>query len=454
MSNIFIGILLMISLIGLIVYAVRGKNLMVGFFVMSVLWVVLALVGNAIEPASSMSGKSAFDIIKAVFQTGPEGYASSILVNIYFGAFFGRVLIDTGIASTLIRKVVELGGDKPKVTMVLLNIIVALCFTSMTGIGPVMAIAVIALPIMQALAIPSDIMLFAFMGSIMSGILCNVTNFKQYQGILDSLQSGKFAEPAYSFSQYFNFGVIAMIIAFIIVMIVSCRAFDKRKASHAWAAITPNNGEVKEDAPAISWLSVILPVLIVVISGSKISVIPAFIISAVYALLTCGKLKGGWESICRMLSKQFNDGSVDVAPMIGFLLTLSMFSAAATYAGPYFEALIGGIFPRSALGLTILLAILMPLGFFRGPTNLVGCGTALAVIILSLADWPVMFIYPLFSITTIVPEHFDITQSWVAWGLGYTHVSSKDYMKYTIPTGWVTGAILCFVNFAMYGGLV
>lgn len=451
MSEVLIGILLVISLAGMIYYAVKGKNLMVGFTIISTVWLIICLIGNGITPNPSMTKLSVMDVIKSVYQTGPEGYAKSILVNIFFGAFFGRVLIDTGIASTLIRKVVELGGDKPKVTMVLLNLVVALCFTSMTGIGPVISIAVIALPIMQALSIPSDIALFSFMGSIMSGILWNITNFKQYQGILDGMAKGMFAEPAYTFAQYTPFGITAMVFAFVVIMLVSCLALDKKKKSHAWAAATPETS-AKEAAPAISWIAVVLPVLLV--SLFKIAVIPAFIIAALYALLVCGKFKGGYEKVCQMLAKEFTDGSVDVAPMIGFLLTLSMFNSVAVYAGPYFKALVGGIFPTSALGISLLMAVLIPLGFFRGPTNLVGCGTAIAVVILQITSWPVAFIYPLFSVTTIVPQHLDITQSWVAWGLGYTHVSSKDYMKYTILTGWVIGAVLCLVNFAMYGGLV
>ncbi|WP_305151169.1 hypothetical protein [uncultured Dubosiella sp.] len=424
MSSIIIGILLLLSLIGLIYYAVKGKNLMVGFLIITTLWLVLVLVGNALSPNPQMADMSVIDIIGNVYQAGPEGYAKSILVNIFFGAFFGRVLIETGIASTLIRKVVELGGDKPKITMGLLCFVVLLCFTSMTGIGPVIAIAVIALPIMQALGIPSSIALFSFMGSIMCGILANVTNFKQYQGILDGMEPGKFADAAYTFQDYFHFGAIAAVVAFAIVMIVSCVALSKHAKSHAWAAVTPNS-QPQGDAPAISWISVILPILLVVIC--KLQVIPAFFVSALFALLTCGKLKNGYDKIAQLISKLFTDGSVDVAPMIGFLLTLAMFNNVAVYAGPYFEAIIGDIFPHSVLGLTLLMAVLIPAGFFRGPTNLVGCGTAVAVVILgATSNLPVTFLYPLFAITTIVPQHLDITQSWVPGDLAIRKSARRD----------------------------
>ena len=101
-----------------------------------------------------------------------------------------------------------------------------------------------------------------------------------------------------------------------------------------------------------------------------------------------------------------------------------------------------------------MFAILTPLGFFRGPMNLVGCGAALLAVIVSITAWPVEFLYPLFAVTTIAPQHLDVTQSWVAWGLGYTKVSTKDYMKMSIPTGWIIGVILCTIVFILYGNLV
>jgi H+/gluconate symporter-like permease len=142
-----LGLILILTFCGMIWYCVKGYNLMVGFFIMSVLWVAIAFIGNAITPNPTMADKSVIDVLTNVFQTGPENYGKSILVNIFFGAFFGRVLIDTGIAATLIRKVVELGGDKPRITMTLLCIVTALIFTSMTGIGPVISIAVFGNPI-------------------------------------------------------------------------------------------------------------------------------------------------------------------------------------------------------------------------------------------------------------------------------------------------------------------
>ena len=129
--NVIIGIIMILSFLGMVWYCVKGFNLMVGFAIMATFWTALALVGNAFSPTSGMEGKTFIQVLEYVYAEGPAGYAKSILVNVFFGAFFGRVLVDTGIAATLIRKVVELGGDKPRITMALLCIVTAIIFMSM-----------------------------------------------------------------------------------------------------------------------------------------------------------------------------------------------------------------------------------------------------------------------------------------------------------------------------------
>lgn len=444
--NVVIGVIMILSFLGMVWYCVKGYNLMVGFAVMATFWTVLGLVGNAVSPNSAMEGKSLIDVLTYVYADGPAGYAKSILVNVFFGAFFGRVLVDTGIAATLIRKVVELGGDKSRITMTLLCIVTAVIFMSMTGIGPVISIAVIVLPIMLSLGVPAPVAMFSFMGSIMAGIFGNIVNFNQYQTIYAGFNE---AAGSYTYNDYFRIGIIFMIVALVVVLVVANVSMNK-KVRHSWAATT---SKPRDNAPAISWISVILPVLGVVLF--HIPIILGFCLSGIYALATTGKMKGSYTDICRRFAKLFTDGSIDVAPMVGFLLALAMFNNAASYAAPYFTVILGRFVPTTAIALAIVFAVLTPLGFFRGPMNLVGCGTAiLAVVIATLPNAPVAFLYPLFAVTTIAPQHLDITQSWVAWGFGYTKVAARDYMKMSIPTGWIVGIICCAAVFVLYGGLM
>lgn len=443
MSDIMIGILLVISFFFMVWYCVKGYNLMVGFAIMATVWMGLALVGNTLSPNPAMEGQGVIDVLTHIYTTGPAEYAKSILVNVFFGAFFGRVLVDSGIAATLIRKVVELGGDKPRITMSLLCVVTAVIFMSMTGIGPVISIAVIVLPILMSLGISVPVALFSFMGSIMAGIFANIVNFKQYQTIYAGFNP---AAESYTYNDYFQIGMIGMVVNLVVVLTVANISMNKKKR-YAMAANVPAEGD---DAPMISWLAVLLPVLGVVLLD--LPIILGFILAGIWALLFTGKLRGGYKEICRQFAKLFTDGAVDVAPMVGFLMTLAMFNNSAAYASPYFSAIFGDLIPQSPLVLAIVFAILTPLGFFRGPMNLVGSGSAILAVVLAVN--PTMspaFLFPLFAITTIAPQHLDITQSWVAWGLGYTKVTSREYMKKSIPTGWIIGAILCLITFFLYG---
>lgn len=443
MSDIIIGILLVISFFFMVWYCVKGYNLMVGFAIMATVWMGLALVGNTFSPNPAMEGQGVIDVLTHIYTTGPAEYAKSILVNVFFGAFFGRVLVDSGIAATLIRKVVELGGDKPRITMSLLCVVTAVIFMSMTGIGPVISIAVIVLPILMSLGISVPVALFSFMGSIMAGIFANIVNFKQYQTIYAGFNP---AAESYTYNDYFQIGMIGMVVSLVVVLTVANISMNKKKR-YAMAANVPAEGG---DAPMISWLAVLLPVLGVVLLD--LPIILGFILAGIWALLFTGKLRGGYKEICRQFAKLFTDGAVDVAPMVGFLMTLAMFNNSAAYASPYFSAIFGDLIPQSPLVLAIVFAILTPLGFFRGPMNLVGSGSAILAVVLAVnPPMSPAFLFPLFAITTIAPQHLDITQSWVAWGLGYTKVTSREYMKKSIPTGWIVGAILCLITFFLYG---
>ena len=155
-----IGILILASFFGLAVYAARGGNLMMGMLIMAILWTILPMTGNLLASNPEFIAANGDSIritwiqaFSKVFQSGPEGWGS-VLVNVVFGAWFGRVLLETGIAATLIRKTTELGGDKPAVTCILLCIVTAAIFSSLFGAGAVVAIGVIILPIFMSLGIP------------------------------------------------------------------------------------------------------------------------------------------------------------------------------------------------------------------------------------------------------------------------------------------------------------
>ncbi len=452
-----IGIILLISFFGLAYYCIKGHNLMIGFLLITLLWTIVPLGGTLFVSQDFLAANPILNFgkdntliaaLNKIYQSAPEGWGTT-LVNVCWGAWFGRVLMDTGIASTLIRKTVELGGDKPFVTVALLNVVTALIFTAMTGAGPVIAIGVIVLPILMSLGIPKSIALFTFMGAVAAGIYLNPVNFAQYRAFF--LKPDELAD--FNLGWYAShWGYAALIIMLVCTTLLSVIYLKRAKTVHAWAGQTRGASTEMKNAP---FYTLILPVVPVVLKiWLDFSVIGGFVIAGFLALFLCGRMKGNFKENCQLVNKLYYDGVVDTAPLVGFLLTLPMFNAVAALASPYFKVILGNVMPRSEIVVCIVFAVLLCMGLFRGPMTLVGCGAATLGVLSNVASFSVPFLYAVFAIPTItVNIGCCITQSWVAWGLAYTKVESKDFLKLSIPNAYLTGILQYVAVFIMLGGL-
>lgn len=447
-----IGVILLLTFFGLAYYCIKGHNLMIGFLVITTLWAILSLGGSLFASASFLEANPILTnplitSLNSIYQSASEQWGIT-LVNVCWGAWFGRVLMETGIASTLIRKTVELGGDKPIITVALLNIVTAIIFTAMTGAGPVIAIGVIVLPIMMSLGIPKAIAMFSFMESVVAGIYLNPVNFAQYR----AFHIGVDEMPEFTLGWYAaHWGYFAVIISVVLVTVADVIYLGRAKKSHAWAAQT-RGAQVQQDAPFYTLILPIVPVALKI--GLDFSVIGGFIIAGFLALFLCGKMRGSFVENCQLVNKLYYDGVVDTAPLVGFLLTMPMFNEVAKYASPYFTKVLGPVMPKSELVVIILFTVLLGMSLFRGPMTLVGCGAATLGVLSNVTSFSIPFMYCIFVIPTLTGNVGScITQSWVAWGLGYTKVESKDYLKLSIPFLYICGAVLYALTFFTMTGL-
>lgn len=399
-----IGILLLISFVGLAVYAVRGGNLMMGMLIMAIIWTVLPLIGNTFATNPEFIGSypgitdiSVVDAITKVFQSGPEGWGN-VLVNVVFGAWFGRVLLQTGIADALIRKAVELGGDKPVIICVLLSTVTTAIFSTLFGAGAVVAIGVIILPILMSLGIPKTLSIGSFMMSVGAGMYLNPVLTGQFLGFFlgeDGKQLITYDDPA-----RLHWAIIGVAVQLLVVF--------------------------------------------------NVPIILGFTIGSFYALFVCKKLTS-FRGACRVLNKDFYDGVVDTAPLVGFLLMIPMFNKAAELCVPYFNALLGNIIPNNTLVISIVFAILAPLGLFRGPFTLFGCGAATLGILKGIG-FPTPYLYALMVIPSITMNvSICMTQSWIAWGVSYSKVSTREHLKMTLPYAWLVCIIMQAITYVMFG---
>ncbi len=427
--NMLIGILLLLTFVGFIVYAVKGGNMMIGFLVMAIIWTALGIIGGQITWAEAQTN---------IFQGGPESWGATAVVVI-FGSWFGQVLVKTGIAAKIIRLAVELGGDKPLITTILISIVTSLIFTSTFGAGAVVAIGVIVLPILLSLGVPKALAVSSYLMSVGSGMYVNIVLFKQMQGIFEGFQYD---------SNYLKFGFTAMAIQVLVIIVMLAIRLRKTKVSHAWAA-SATNTVTEEHVPGIALITPVLPVILAI--AFKWQPIPAFIVASFYALFVCGKIKS-YKDCEKVISKTFYDGVVDVAALLGFLFILPMFNKVAGFNSVFFQSILGGIMPSSTLLLCILFAIIAPLGLFRGPLTVFGAGAATLGILNAMGIFSAELLFPLIYIPTITMNISCCpTQSWNLWAINYSKTNTKEFLRSGVVWGWIICLINSLVVYFMYG---
>jgi len=111
------SIALLVAFLAVVILIIRGQSPIIMLLILAVLWAAIAGIGID-------------DIQKKVIQAGGVQYASAVII-IVFGAWFAQILIQTGIAESVIRSAVELAGDRPLATAMTITLVTALLFTSM-----------------------------------------------------------------------------------------------------------------------------------------------------------------------------------------------------------------------------------------------------------------------------------------------------------------------------------
>jgi len=69
------------------------------------------------------------------FSGGGSAFGRLFGNPLFFGALLSRVVLSTGIAETLVTYAAEFGGDRPLLLSLLLCGVVAILFTTVTGLG-------------------------------------------------------------------------------------------------------------------------------------------------------------------------------------------------------------------------------------------------------------------------------------------------------------------------------
>ncbi|WP_273719822.1 gluconate:proton symporter [Leuconostoc mesenteroides] len=424
MTNIIISILLLLTFVGFIYYIVKGGNLVIGFFVMALLWSVIGLVP--------------FDqVVQKVIAEPALNYGPTI-IYIVFGSWFGRVLVDSGIAGSISAQTERVGRKAPIFATILVVLVTALIFSSAYGVGSVIAIGVILIPILLSIGVPKKVAIPAFTMAIGAPMYINVVLFNQIKAFF----------PLVSFSgKYLIFGLAAMgvqLLGVIIFILLNSKSIK--------------NGEIEtiDDSKQATFqkthpITFIIPVLPVALNMFfHWDAIPALLLATIIALLLTGQMKS-YKGLVAFINKTVSQAINDISGLIIFLMALVMFAGAATMNVPHFKSMIEVILPSSPLVLAIAIGILAPLALFRGPLHVWGAGAATAAVLAATGTFQPIFLLPLLYTASIMAVSIDLTQSWNTWALTYSKLETKEYLKMGIPVMWVVSFVNELLVYGFFG---
>ncbi|MDP0486480.1 gluconate:proton symporter [Leuconostoc mesenteroides] len=424
MTNIIISILLLLTFVGFIYYIVKGGNLVIGFFVMALLWSVIGLVP--------------FDqVVQKVIAEPALNYGPTI-IYIVFGSWFGRVLVDSGIAGSISAQTERVGRKAPIFATILVVLVTALIFSSAYGVGSVIAIGVILIPILLSIGVPKKVAIPAFTMAIGAPMYINVVLFNQIKAFF----------PSVSFSgKYLIFGLAAMgvqLLGVIIFILLNSKSIK--------------NGEIEtiDDSKQATFqkthpITFIIPVLPVALNMFfHWDAIPALLLATIIALLLTGQMKS-YKGLVAFINKTVSQAINDISGLIIFLMALVMFAGAATMNVPHFKSMIEVILPSSPLVLAIAIGILAPLALFRGPLHVWGAGAATSAVLAATGTFQPIFLLPLLYTASIMAVSIDLTQSWNTWALTYSKLETKEYLKMGIPVMWVVSFVNELLVYGFFG---
>lgn len=462
------SILLLVSLVGFVYYCIKGGNLIIGLIITATLWFAIGTVYtllNAADAGQMNTFRDGWNLVISnfnnVFSEGPIKYGPTTAI-IIFASWFGRVIVDTGIAKALIRKVVELSGSKPLITVILVSLVSAVIFTSVFGPGSVMAIGAIILPILLSIGVSKKIAVGSFLMSVAAGMYVNNGYISQFSG--HALFQESWASMGSSFT---TFTWIAFVVHVVIMLgfIIFNYYFAKDKVK-AWAM--PSDDEPEKELSNWTFIVPFVPIVIALITAitnmflgtenmiTEFAPITLFIIGIFLGLLLTGNLKTYRKAVETTQKTLFN-GISDVALLIGMLLVMNMFSMAAnTLAAPIFTQALGNSLSwitEKPIIITLIFAALAPLALFRGPFMIWGSGIALASVLAPLIGTATPLLLVLFYVQPVgIVAQSCPTQSWGMWSLSYAKYEPNIYIKTNILWAWGITIINILVAYAVLIG--
>jgi hypothetical protein len=361
-----------------------------------------------------------------------------VYATLFFGALLSRVVLSTGIAETLVTYAAEFGGDKPLVLSLLMCAVVAVLFTTVTGLGAIIMIGTIVLPVLMTVGVPRATSATLFLLAFGLGYILNIAQWKFYGTI--------FGVDRTAFQGY------AFVIFAIQAVVLVAYALVRARAARDYATkVVLREAQDDVDSPRkrVGPLALITPVLpLVLLRGFGVDAIVGFAIAALYGVLVTQP-----RSAVKTLMAAWIRGIEDVAPATILMIGIGMLLVAANT--PQVQAavtpLVASVAPRTPLAYVVLFGLLSPLALYRGPLNPYGVGIGVYTVLAALHVLPPVALVAAVMAVVQVQNVCDPTNTQNVWVANFTGTGVERITRLLLP--WQVGvATLAALAVVVAGG--
>jgi hypothetical protein len=367
-------------------------------------------------------------IMKVIFEGGTAKMASSF-VAVSISAWIGAMMNNTGISKTIIKTAAELGGDKPLLVTVFLAIATALIFTTIAGLGAVIMVGTIVVPIMISVGVPGLIAVTILLFACSTGIVLFLPNWVYYTSL-----------TGVSLEQVQLFAWILCGLTAVVALVFILFQFKKEGIKFAWAteAKTPEVDLDFQKAPLISLLTPIVPIILVV--AFKWTIITAMFTGLVYCSLTTVifNKKMRITKMLGLITKSAIEGMSDAALGIMSLVVIGMLAASLSHpsVAKAISSTVALAIPSTRVGYILFFALLTPLALYRGPMNMWGVGAGFVTIVIATKILPAPAVMCGFVTCGMMQLIGDPTNSFNIWLANYVGTDTMTMLKKTFPFVW------------------
>jgi H+/gluconate symporter-like permease len=367
------------------------------------------------------------DILNQIIGQGSVKLAS-VYVAVFMGAMMGRVMMQTGIAESIIKRAAEFGGEKPLMVSFVLMLVTALLFTTLQGLGAIITVGSLVLPIMMSLGIPRKLAGTLFLLAFGTGFIFNPILFTLYRQLLQVKETETLP------TEVSTFGLILLGLMLITVLIYALIA-AKRSGEILLKSADSSTLLQRDPNKKVSFIALFTPLVPLMLffgfnyAGLKLDFIAAFIIGSVFAVLTTD-WKSGIKTLTASAIKGIEDGAPAALLMMGIGMLLNALNLQPIKTA--LEPIIKSLPFSSPIFYVLFFGLLSPLALYRGPLNIFGMGIGLFTIMFGTHVLPPLALLAAIMCVAQVQNICDPTNTHNVWIANFTGVRVEDLTKETL----------------------